>query len=145
MRYGLIENGAVVKYPFNATDLKLSRKDVSFPDQMTDQALAQWNVLPVLGEAPVVNPGTVAEELSPTLQNGQWQRTFNVRPCNASENAVQAQIVRDMRNAKLAESDWTQLQDSVVDKAAWATYRDALRNIPAQPGFPWNVNWPKVP
>lgn len=38
------------------------------------------------------------------------------------------------RNAKLAESDWTQLPDAPVDQAAWATYRQALRDLPAQGG-----------
>ena len=36
------------------------------------------------------------------------------------------------RNAKLAKSDWTQVADSPADKAAWATYRQALRDLPQQ-------------
>ena len=38
------------------------------------------------------------------------------------------------RNAKLAASDWTQVADSPADKAVWATYRQALRDLPAQGG-----------
>jgi len=38
------------------------------------------------------------------------------------------------RNAQLAMSDWTQVTDSPADKAAWATYRQALRDLPAQGG-----------
>ncbi len=38
------------------------------------------------------------------------------------------------RNKQLAQSDWTQLPDAPVDKAAWATYRQALRDLPAQGG-----------
>ena len=38
------------------------------------------------------------------------------------------------RNAQLAASDWTQTLDAPVDKAAWATYRQALRDLPAQGG-----------
>lgn len=40
------------------------------------------------------------------------------------------QVVRDVINTLLAASDWTQLPDSPADKAAWATYRAQLRDIP---------------
>lgn len=56
-----------------------------------------------------------------------------------------ASIVRRNRDAKLTESDWTQVADAPVDKAAWATYRQALRDIPQQDGFPLNVIWPDKP
>lgn len=53
--------------------------------------------------------------------------------------------VRKQRNKLLAESDWTQLVDSPVDHAAWFSYRQALRDIPAQSGFPWTIEWPEQP
>ena len=53
--------------------------------------------------------------------------------------------VRTERDAKLAETDWTQVADAPVDQAAWATYRQALRDIPDQAGFPTEVNWPIEP
>ena len=54
----------------------------------------------------------------------------------ASPTIEQATNVRLMRNAKLADSDWTQIADCTADKAAWATYRQALRDISLQAGFP---------
>jgi hypothetical protein len=60
-------------------------------------------------------------------------------------DAEQATRVRDDRNARLAACDWTQLADAPVDAAAWAAYRAALRDVPAQNGFPWNVTWPDAP
>jgi hypothetical protein len=53
--------------------------------------------------------------------------------------------VRYERDEKLANSDWTQVADAPVNQAAWATYRQALRDIPLQAGFPWNVTWPESP
>jgi len=41
-----------------------------------------------------------------------------------------------LRNKLLQESDWTQLTDSPADKAEWAVYRQALRDITDQAGFP---------
>jgi len=76
----------------------------------------------------------------------------NVTPANAQEvaykaqkDAEQAKSMRDQRNTKLAESDWTQVADAPVDKEAWATYRQALRDITTQEGFPWTVTWPTQP
>jgi len=56
-----------------------------------------------------------------------------------------AEDVRKKRNALLLESDWTQVLDAPIDQAAWATYRQALRDITAQEGFPHNVTWPTKP
>lgn len=52
------------------------------------------------------------------------------------------------RNEMLANSDWTQLPDvplTTEQKAEWGTYRQALRDITDQPGFPDNINWPMKP
>lgn len=53
--------------------------------------------------------------------------------------------VRSQRDGLLSESDWTQLKDAPVDQAAWAAYRQALRDIPSQKGFPASVVWPDKP
>lgn len=63
----------------------------------------------------------------------------------ATKDAEQAKSVREQRNKLLADTDWTQVADAPVDKAAWATYRQALRDVSAQDGFPWNVTWPDAP
>ena len=62
----------------------------------------------------------------------------------AMKDAEQAKNVRATRDAKLAECDWTQVADAPVDKAVWATYRQALRDVTAQDGFPWTVEWPTI-
>jgi hypothetical protein len=53
--------------------------------------------------------------------------------------------IRLWRNAQLIGSDWTQVEDSPVDKAAWATYRQALRDLPAQAGIADAVEFPVAP
>jgi len=54
-------------------------------------------------------------------------------------------IVRERRDLLLARSDWTQLPDAPVDAVAWATYRQGLRDITAQGGFPHDIVWPEAP
>ena len=51
--------------------------------------------------------------------------------------------VRQSRDELLAKTDWTQAKDiSDSVSASWVTYRQALRDVPAQPLFPWIIEWP---
>lgn len=59
--------------------------------------------------------------------------------------ALLADAARAERDQLLAACDWTQVNDAPVDAAAWATYRQALRDVPAQAGFPEAVEWPVAP
>lgn len=68
---------------------------------------------------------------------------IKVDPAKVSER--QALEVRTERDRLLASSDWTQVADAPVDQAAWAAYRQALRDITAQAGFPTDINWPTAP
>ena len=63
----------------------------------------------------------------------------------ATKDAEQAKSVRNQRTQLLKDCDWTQIADSTADKTAWATYRQALRDITAQSGFPWTITWPTQP
>lgn len=49
------------------------------------------------------------------------------------------------RNAQLVRTDWTQIVDTPADKAAWATYRQALRDLPAQGGLANEAVFPVEP
>ena len=53
--------------------------------------------------------------------------------------------IRNWRTAELAASDWTQVADSQADKAAWATYRQALRDLPANNKDPKKIKFPTRP
>lgn len=90
--------------------------------------------------------------------NGTWRLIKGVKPEYVDPNklplpqdileANKKAEVRSARDAALKDSDWTQMVDSplsVEGKASWAAYRQALRDIPQQAEFPWNVTWPTVP
>lgn len=81
--------------------------------------------------------------------DGKWYTKYSVADMEAeaitAKDAEQAKSVREQRKTKLAESDWTQVADAPVDKTAWATYRQALRDVPSQAGFPWEITWPTQP
>lgn len=63
----------------------------------------------------------------------------------ADEPNRKAAEARATRNNLIAASDWTQVADAPVDKAAWAAYRKALRDLPKQAGFPLTITWPIAP
>ena len=57
----------------------------------------------------------------------------------------QFDYVRAVRNAELAATDWTQVADSTADKAAWAEYRQALRDLPESNKDPKKIKFPTRP
>jgi hypothetical protein len=70
--------------------------------------------------------------------------TFNPDFPNATNDQKWEQI-RHWRNTELSNTDWTQLTDAPVDKVAWATYREALRDLPEQGGEADEVDLPIKP
>ena len=63
-------------------------------------------------------------------------------PLTVEELAANARAERD---ALLTACDWTQVADAPVDQAAWCAYRQALRDVPEQAGFPTEIIWPVKP
>jgi hypothetical protein len=91
---------------------------------------------------------TVAEDGVVQIE-GKWYTKYSVADMDAeaiaAKDTEQAKAIRSQRTDKLKDSDWTQVTDAPVNKAAWATYRQSLRDITAQPGFPWDTQWPDAP
>lgn len=79
-------------------------------------------------------------------ENSQWVQAVepDMSMPGVDMDAV-ASEVRQQRNERLKECDWTQVADAPVNQAAWATYRQALRDITLQSGFPLDIQWPEQP
>lgn len=132
-------------------ELRRSNPNTSFPAVLTPDVIAELGYDPVLeGPQPtLVAPYQYAQRDGIVNRNGQWFTNYiAVDPSDevkAQMDATQAGNVRATRNSRLADCDWTQLPDAPVDAAAWAAYRQDLRDVTAQPGFPWNIEWPSQP
>ena len=104
-----------------------------------------------VGMIEVPDPVRPDDSLFTSVENPDGSYTATPRTAddtaayNAAKDAEQARYVRQIRNQKLRDSDWTQITDATADKTAWATYRQALRDVTAQAGFPWTINWPDAP
>ena len=146
-----ITNGQVDQYPYTIGDLRKANPNVSFPKSIPNETLAQFGVYPVtIAPASEFNARThrlVTQQ--PTLIDGAWTVTKAVVQKDQAqidnENAQKAADVRQTRDRLLTACDWTQVADAPVDKTTWANYRQALRDVPEQNGFPWEVVWPSQP
>jgi len=153
------------------SQFKASYPNTSFPKQITAEVLDSYGYDPLLQgpQATVTGPYEISVRDGVEQINGQWFTKYVVGPTftdttdsdgnvtSAADNeaayragidASAAETVRSARNSRLAESDWTQLADqpfSAEDQAAWAAYRQALRDLPESAGFPHDVTWPEAP
>jgi hypothetical protein len=64
---------------------------------------------------------------------------------NEVDDGIYLARMRYWRDTELARTDWTQVADAPVDKAAWATYRQALRDLPASNADPRKIDLPTAP
>ena len=145
-------NSATGEYPVSRNEIISLYPNTSFPRQFEQADGFDWVAAT---EPPAIDQvSQYVEEGTPVNENGVWKQTWVVRSFTAEaiaerqKTAVdnQAAEVRYERNAKLAQSDWTQLSDSPsASQFAWAEYRQKLRDVPAQAGFPWTVTWPVKP
>lgn len=136
-----------LRYPLSPNKIRAENPNTSFPKPFVP---TEDYVSVVSVDQPAHDPLThVAREARPALVSGVWTQAWEVVPLTAEEIRqrydAQAASVRTERNRLLAESDWTQVADAPVDQAAWAAYRQALRDVSKQAGFPFDVQWPTLP
>jgi hypothetical protein len=147
MNYCFVENNVIVEGP---RGLPRSWRNISGLDQMDNNGLKELGWLPVrLVEGDVQDKfqGSVFAILPDEVVETKIWRSYTADEL-AEIDDQKAQEIRSERNTKLTESDWTQLNDTPLDddaKVEWTVYRQALRDLPTQEGFPHNVVWPTKP
>ena len=138
----IVDNN-VAGFPYNIGDLKKENPNVSFPSPITENALAAFDVYSVTSTAsPECDSKTHRVRQGVELIDGVWTQTWSLQQLpeqQATDN------IRAERDRRLVKSDWSQLSDVSVDATAWATYRQELRDLPSQSGFPFNITWPTQP
>lgn len=142
--YIRVELGVPIKT--TVEELKKANPNISFPAYLTPELLAEYGVYVVEPtEPPSYNPEIERlMEGEPQLneENNKWYQTWEVEL--KPEELVSSEI-RNKRNTLLRESDWTQLSNDSLLKAKWEQWREGLRNITEQEGFPYEVSWPVNP
>jgi hypothetical protein len=159
MQIRIKETGAVVfEQGFRAM-----HPNTSMPQQLTEAAINELGG-DVVFEGPQASGGTVyqySQRDGVEQLDGKWYTKYVAGPiftdtpeATAAEQEAaykarlddqQATSVRADRNARLAATDWRvikALEEGNGLNFDVAAYRQALRDVPSQPGFPWNVVWP---
>ena len=144
MDIAIIQDNQVVeighyKKLFPATSFPTTGPDASFMEANSALGVTIWKphdkatqkLIPV---APYIEDNQVfTVEVADKTAEELTQDSLNI-----------ANEVRAKRNQLLIETDWTQVADAPVNKEAYATYRQALRDITTQEGFPLDINWPSL-
>lgn len=143
--YVKISEGAVEHYPYSTLSLRRDNPNVSFPKTFPEEYINQYGVYTVYEvDKPIYNSETENCELNsePTLVDGIWTLEYTVTDKTAEELQTIADefeaTQRSRRDGLLLSSDWTQVADAPVDAAAWATYRQELRDLTT------HANWPNL-
>lgn len=151
MFYALLKkDGTLDRYPYTITDLIRANPGTSWPEFVPEQVALNYGLVPVVPVEPgPEDPLFNRERTAHQQPDGTWLEVWIATPASPAEIAErtsqQVRSIRSERNRLLFECDWTQLPDAPVDTATWASYRQALRDITTQTGFPWAVNWPESP
>jgi hypothetical protein len=152
MTYVKADGDIVVQFPFTTGQLKAENPHTGFPRELPADVLAQYNVFAVsLEAAPAIDDRTQSRNLAdaPTRAvDGSWALGWVVTDKSPEELAAyddaKGRSVRLQRNRLLAETDWMALSDNTMTPE-WASYRQALRDITSQGGFPYTIEWPTKP
>ena len=150
-----VNNDQAEIYPYTIGMLRKDNPNTSFPKNLSDELLAEYGMYRVeSGTPPEFNEITqqLIQDALPTLIASK--RVINWAVVDKDQDQIdrdtqaKAETVRSQRNGLLLKSDWTQLADAPLtadQKTAWATYRQALRDITEQTSFPINITWPESP
>lgn len=77
--YIKLKDGSIDKYPYSINQLKQDNKDTSFPSEISDERLVEWDVFPVAkAEQPQVDYTKDVVEGQPQLIDGNWTQVWNV-------------------------------------------------------------------
>lgn len=152
--YILAPNGAAEKYPYSIGQLRKDNPQTSFPKNPSDAILASWGVFSVaMTPQPTYDPNTQnIRELTPVLVDDVWMQVWEVSEASSEEIEQRAASldasIRSERDRLLSETDWIVIKAYERNEnipMEWEVYRQALRDITAQAGFPYEVTWPTKP
>ena len=136
-----ITNGQPETYSIG--QLRRDNPNTSFPKSPSDALLADWGVYPyTVQDQPTVN--FMTQTLTPTALteiDGAWTQGWDVSNLSVEDAG---RNIRNQRDNLLQQTDWMALSDNTMTPE-WSSYRQSLRDITAQEGFPFSVDWPAKP
>jgi len=142
------------KYPLTVYDIRIENPQVSYPDILQTAPEGYAIVTPCDSFPSYDRLTQKIQDTAVKQSDGTWVQTLtvvNLDAATAAENvrlnreAAEQEVIRK-RDQLLSRSDWTQLSDVILtNKEEWIAYRQQLRDITAQTGYPLNITWPVEP
>jgi len=130
-------------------EFRASHQNTSFPPQLTAELLDSMGA-DVVFEGAQAQPTRYQVGFRDGVEQveGKWFTKYSVvdmdDDAKAAKDAEQAKSVRSDRDNRLAATDW-RFRSDMTPSQEWKDYCQALRDVPAQAGFPWDVQWPEQP
>ncbi len=131
-------------FGYTLQDVRMAHPNSSIPDNTTevgDFLAYETSMQPVLTWSQNVI------ESAPVNGLQVWTIVESTQLIQDARSTIEAENVRAERNSRLSSTDWTQLADAQIsaDRLALVkSYRQALRDVTSQPGFPWDISWPEL-
>jgi hypothetical protein len=150
MWYVQAQGDTFIRHIFDVEPTQWDADNYCYARRLTPEQAAHFGVhKKQIVTPPYHDPATqVCEEGPALLIDGVWTQNYIVSDLDADASAAkvgaQWAVIRAERNKLLTDCDWTQLPDVSVDAAAWATYRQALRDVTGQAN-PFAIVWPEGP
>ena len=147
MWYVQAQGDTFIRHIFDVEPTQWDADNYCYARRLTDEQVEHFGVhKKQIVTPPYHDAATQHIEEGPALLiDGVWTQNYIVSDLDADTAAAkvgaQWTVIRAERNKLLAASDWTQLPDAPVEAAAWATHRQALRDITEQDN-PFNIVWP---
>lgn len=149
------ENNNIEQYPYTLNMFRTEHRNTSLPKFLNNGFLERRNVYPVKEAVkPDYNEVTqyLQKAIQPIYENGVWILNWIIENKSleqiANDTNIKSAEVRAERDKLLAETDWVSVRafdtNTSVD-TSWAQYRQELRDVTTQDGFPWTVVWPQKP
>lgn len=142
--YAKIVDSVLVKHPYSVDDMRADFPDLTIDDEPTEEQLAACSARHAyMGEPPTQSSRTHSFTKAFTA-NADGTVTVNIVPQELNRQVAEFNM-RDARDAALTRCDWVitrAFEEGNPVPSNYLAYRQALRDLPSQKGFPYEYVWP---
>lgn len=155
--WALVKDKKLVKYPYTRRDLKNDHPTVSFPVAPSKELLKEFNVEEVIFDNTIpvhdFRTESVVGDTLPTYTTRGWVLGMTVKPKPLEEIRTEVRAAstkaKERRLKELDEVDRALFRDYLEEGKSipdsFKQYKQALRDITKQEGFPLSIQWPEKP
>lgn len=142
--YAKVIAGELIKYPYSMAELRADNPNVSFSNEPNAESLEAFDVV-IVKQLPPGEFDPLTQQLTPAtpiFDGDEWTCGWDISP--RPEEAAAAAI-KDRRSKILAGTDWIvtkSLETGEPIPPKYILYRQELRDLPDQEGFPYDIEWP---